>query len=249
MRDYTLPWVWSLLNPPKKYDDQKRLAVIIDAENTSPLKIKLVLDEIAKFGKASVKRIYGDWTTPQMNTWKKYLHKYSIQPIQQFTYTSGKNVTDSAMIVDAMDLLHSGNVDGFCIISSDSDYTRLAVRIRESGLEVYGFGEQKTPEAFRLACDQFIYIENLEPFNEITELTQLQKSVELQRDIELVKSAVEDASDENGWAFLSRVGIIIRNKKPDFDFRTYGYKKFIDFIQSMEIFEIDGDKLKLRLKE
>lgn len=249
MRDYYIPWMLNLLNNPRTTDDQKKLAVLIDAENISPNKIKLILDEIAKYGKANVKRIYGDWTNTKMNTWKESINKYSIHPIQQFTYTTGKNATDSALIIDAMDLLYSANVDSFCIISSDSDYTGLAKRIRESGLDVYGFGEQKTPEAFRQACDQFIYIENLRPFNTITDFNELQKSIELQRDFELIKSAIEDVSDENGWALLSRIGINIRNKKPDFDFRTYGYKKLIDLIRSTELYDIHEDNLKIRLKE
>ena len=226
---------------------QINLAVLIDAENISPQKIKDILDEVAKYGKASVKRIYGDWTTPQMNTWKDYLHKHAIQPVQQFRYTIGKNATDSAMIIDAMDLLYEGNIDGFCLISSDSDYTKLAVRIRESGLIAYGIGERKTPESFRHACDQFIYIENLGPIAESDEEKQVYDPIEFENDTELVKTAIEDASDEDGWAFLSRVSSIIRNKKPDFDFRTYGYKKFSDFIRNRAIFEISDDHQKVRM--
>lgn len=227
--------------------EQKNLAVLIDAENISPQKIKEILDEVAKYGKASVKRIYGDWTTPQMNTWKDYLHKHAIQPVQQFRYTIGKNATDSAMIIDAMDLLYSGNFDGFCLLSSDSDYTRLAVRIRESGLIAYGIGERKTPESFRHACDQFIYIENLGPIAESEETKQVYDPIEFENDTELVKTAIEDASDEDGWALLSRVGLIIRNKKPDFDFRTYGFKKFSDFIRNRAIFEVSDDHQKVRM--
>jgi len=226
---------------------QNNLAVLIDAENISPQKIKEILDEVAKYGKASVKRIYGDWTTPQMNTWKDHLHKHAIQPVQQFRYTIGKNSTDSAMIIDAMDLLYSGNFDGFCLLSSDSDYTKLAVRIRESGLIAYGIGERKTPEPFRHACDQFIYIENLGSIAESEETKQLYDPIEFDNDTELVKTAIEDASDEDGWALLSRVGLIIRNKKPDFDFRTYGFKKFSDLIRHRAIFEISDDHQKVRM--
>ncbi len=208
---------------------QQKLAVLFDGDNISPYKVSIILDEIAKLGTANVKRVYGDWTSSSMNTWKDILHKYSLQPIQQFTYTHGKNSTDSALIIDAMDILHSNIVDGFCIISSDSDYTRLAMRIRESGLVVYGIGELKTLEPFRQACDQFIFIENLEPERKPDFSTD---------DIrDLLLSAVEDAADEEGWAFLSQVGIIIRNKKPDFDYRSYGFKKLGALIKEMEFLE------------
>ena len=227
---------------------QKSLAVLIDAENISSSKIKEILDEVAKYGKASVKRIYGDWTTPQMNAWKDYLHKHSIQPIQQFVYTVGKNSTDSAMIIDAMDLLYSRHFDGFCLISSDSDYTKLAVRIRESGLVVYGIGERKTPEAFRQACDQFIYIENLGPIAESEKKEPIYEPSELEQDTELIKNAIDDISDEDGWAYLSTVGVIVRNKKPDFDHRTYGNKKFSNFIRSRKIFDLSEDNTKVRNK-
>ena len=234
---------------PTEINKQNNLAVLIDAENISPQKIKEILDEVAKYGKTSVKRIYGDWTTPDMNTWKDHLHQYAIQPIQQFRYTTGKNATDSAMIIDAMDLLYSHNFDGFCLLSSDSDYTKLAVRIRESGLIVYGIGERKTPESFRHACDQFIYIENLGPIDDSGEKKLLYDPTEFEIDMELVKTAIEDASDEDGWAFLSRVGLIIRNKKPDFDFRTYGFKKFSDFIRERTIFKISEDHQRVRIIE
>lgn len=226
---------------------QKNLAVLIDAENISPQKIKEILDEVAKYGKASVKRIYGDWTTPDMNTWKDHLQQHAIQPVQQFRYTTGKNATDSAMIIDAMDLLYSGNFDGYCLLSSDSDFTKLAVRIRESGLMAYGIGERKTPESFRHACDQFIYIENLGPVAESGEIKPSYDPNEFKDDVELVKTAIEDASDEDGWALLSRVGLLIRNKKPDFDFRTYGFKKFSDFIRKKALFEISDDHQKVRI--
>lgn len=209
---------------------QKKLAVVIDGDNISPHKVSIILDEIAKLGTANIRRVYGDWTSSSMNSWKDILHKFSLQPMQQFTYTHGKNSTDSALIIDAMDILHSNIVNGFCIISSDSDYTRLAMRMRESGLMVYGIGESKTPEPFRQACNQFILIENLEP-----EITTEISTDEIN---ELLLSAVEDASDEEGWAFLSQVGIIIRNKKPDFDHRTYGYRKLGDLIKAIEFLEI-----------
>jgi uncharacterized LabA/DUF88 family protein len=208
---------------------QKKLAVLFDGENISPQRVSIILDEIAKFGTTNIKRVYGDWTSSSMNSWKAILHKFSLLPIQQFTYTYGKNSTDSALIIDAMDILHSNIVDGFCIISSDSDYTRLAMRMKESGLVVYGIGELKTPEPFRQACNQFIFIENLEPREHVTFTDDIQ---------ELVLSAVEDAADEEGWAFLSQVGIILRNKKPDFDYRTYGYRRLGELVKEINFLEI-----------
>jgi uncharacterized LabA/DUF88 family protein len=210
---------------------QNKLAVLFDGDNISPHKVKIILDEIAKLGAANLKRVYGDWTSSSMSSWKDILHKFSLQPMQQFSYTVGKNSTDSALIIDAMDILHSNIVNGFCIISSDSDYTRLAMRMRESGLVVYGIGESKTPEPFRQACNQFILIENLDP--EISARNSID-------DIkELLVSAVEDAADEEGWAFLSQIGTIIRNKKPDFDQRTYGYKRLGLLIKETQLFEVE----------
>ena len=228
------------MNQPRKVDAQKRLAVLIDAENAQPTMIIHILDEIAKFGSANVKRIYGDWTSQQMSSWKKMLLKFSIQPIQQFKYTTGKNAVDSALIIDAMDLLHTAQYDGFCIVSSDSDYTRLASRIRESGLVVYGFGEKKTPEPFIKSCDQFIYTENLVPRFDSPE--QVLTALKLQGDKELVNlltSSVRDASDESGLANLADVGGIIRNKKPDFDQRTYGYTKLSNLFKAVGLFDLE----------
>ncbi len=222
--------------------NQQHLAVLIDADNSQPSIIEGLLDEIAQYGVASVKRIYGDWTDTQLKGWKKHLLEHGIQPIQQFAYTTGKNATDSAMIIDAMDLLYTGKFDGFCIVSSDSDFTRLASRIRESGVNVYGFGERKTPKPFVSACDKFIYTENLrkdaaaeQPEVDVTKARKL---------IAQLRDAVEDAADDSGWANLGTVGQLIANKHPDFDPRTYGFKKLGELIRATEAFEFkDEDPL------
>jgi len=225
---------------------QKKLAVLIDADNAQASIIKNLLDEIAKYGIASVKRIYGNWTTPQLQPWKDVLLAHSIVPIQQFNYSSGKNATDSALIIDAMDLLHAGNLDGFCIVSSDSDYTRLASRIRESGRIVYGFGEKKTPKPFVDACDKFIYTEILRA-GEHTEISSSSQPEALglnnvKNDVKflnLLKSSIEDSSDNEGWAELGLVGNNLQKRSPEFDSRNYGFRKFYDLIKSVGLFEID----------
>jgi uncharacterized LabA/DUF88 family protein len=210
---------------------QKRLAVLIDADNAQPLITEGLMSEVAKYGVASVKRIYGDWTTPSLSGWKSVLLEHSIQPVQQFRYTVGKNATDSAMIIDAMDLLYTKRFEGFCLVSSDSDFTRLASRIREEGLLVYGFGEKKTPKAFVSACDKFIFTEVLR-FQENIELAVKQKTAnELKRDAKLVallRSALDAASDESGWAHLGAVGSNIAKQAPEFDPRNYGFSKLFD---------------------
>jgi len=225
---------------------QKRLAVLIDAENAQASIIKNLLDEVANYGVASVKRIYGNWTTPQLQGWKDVLLSNSIIPIQQFSYTTKKNASDSALIIDAMDLLHAGNLDGFCIVSSDSDFTRLASRIRESGLMVYGFGEEKTPKAFVDACDKFIYTEILRPTEPVGTAAPIPRNpmvfkdvIKDQKFLKLLKNSVEDSSDERGWAELGLVGQNIQKKSPEFDSRNYGYRKFFDLIRSLDLFEID----------
>jgi len=204
---------------------QKRLAVLIDADNAQPSITEGFLSEVAKYGVASVKRIYGDWTTPSLAGWKAVLLEHSVQPIQQFRYTVGKNATDSAMIIDAMDLLYTKRFDGFCLVSSDSDFTRLASRIREEGLLVYGFGEKKTPKAFVSACDKFIFTEVLR-FQENVEAGLKPKTPnELKKDTKLVallRSALDAASDESGWAHLGAVGSNIAKQAPQFDPRNYG---------------------------
>jgi uncharacterized LabA/DUF88 family protein len=230
-------------------DNVARLAVLIDADNAQPSTVEALLAEVAKFGTAHVKRAYGDWTGTSLKGWKDQLLTQSIQPIQQFAYTTGKNATDAAMVIDAMDLLYSGRFDGFCIVSSDSDFTRLAARIRESGLTVYGFGERKTPKSFVAACDKFIYVENLAyaesaaaPAGEAVKSVPRATAAQLKRDTALVsqlRNAVEAASDDDGWAALASVGQIITNQSPDFDSRSYGYAKLSDLMAATALFDLD----------
>ncbi|HWX67361.1 MAG TPA: NYN domain-containing protein [Rhodanobacter sp.] len=224
--------------------DTTKLAVLIDADNARPAIVEGLLAEIAKYGTAHVKRIYGDWTKPDLNGWKEVLLRHSIQPIQQFRYTVGKNATDSAMIIDAMDLLYAERFDGFCIVSSDSDFTRLASRIRESGRIVYGFGEKKTPEPFRTACDKFIYTEVLAGATATeTETAPKQRSAkELRGDthlMNLLRGAIEAASDDTGWAGLGAIGSIINKQSPDFDSRNYGYAKLSGLIRGIGLFDTE----------
>jgi uncharacterized LabA/DUF88 family protein len=225
-------------------DANSSLAVLIDADNANPSIIAGLLAEVAKLGLASVKRIYGDWTTPDLGSWKASLLEYSIQPIQQFRYTTGKNATDSAMIIDAMDLLYTGSFSGFCLVSSDSDFTRLASRIRETGRRVYGFGERKTPRAFVTACDRFIYTEVFVQSHDDTSEKALKpySDKELRCDtklMNLVRSAIEAASDEAGWAQLSPVGSYINKTANDFDPRNYGFTKLSEMISAIGLFELD----------
>lgn len=220
---------------------QKKLAVLIDAENAQPSIIEGLLAEIAKYGIATLKRIYGDWTTPDLKGWKQILLEYAIQPYQQFRYTVGKNATDSAMIIDAMDLLYTAKLDGFCIVSSDSDFTRLASRIREAGLIVYGFGELKTPKAFVGACDKFTFTEILRK-DEPAVSSQKKSTKELKGDtrlVNLLRNAVEDSAHEDGWAYLANVGQNIANQAPEFDPRNYGYKKLGELIGALQLFDKD----------
>ena len=224
------------------------LAVLIDADNVPYSNIKGMLDEIAKFGNPTIKRIYGDWTKPTVSGWKQPLLEHAITPVQQYSYTTGKNATDSAMIIDAMDILHSEKVGGFCLVSSDSDFTRLAIRLRESGMFVIGIGERKTPNPFIVACDKFIYIEILE--NE--EALQRVASVDTPKDekinvepvnkklIQLLKNTIRDVADDDGWAYLGEVGNLIMKKRPDFDPRNYGFPKLTPLIKSQKkVFDID----------
>jgi len=232
-------------------ENTARLAVLIDADNAQASITEGLLAEVAKYGTAHVKRAYGDWTAPNLRGWKDQLLAQSIQPIQQFAYTTGKNATDSAMVIDAMDLLYSGRLDGFCIVSSDSDFTRLAARLRESGMTVYGFGERKTPKPFVAACDKFLYIENLRfASDDVASDVPGAKSVkpkpataaQLKGNTELVtllRNAVDAASDDDGWAPLSSVGNIITNQRPDFDSRSYGYGKLSDLIKATTLFDIE----------
>lgn len=226
-----------------------RLAVLIDADNTTRLApmTEALFAEIAKYGTASVKRIYGDWTQPNLASWKKVLAEHAIQPIQQFANTSGKNATDSALIIDAMDLLYTNRFDGFCIVSSDSDFTRLAVRIREAGLTAYGLGEQKTPKPFVSACDKFIYTELLAPPEEAAEQAAPKKKStrELRSDTKLMsqlRDGIKAASDEDGWAHLGAVGQHISKQAPDFDPRTWLYRKLSDLVVAIGLFEVEHRK-------
>lgn len=227
------------------HDLNAPLAVLIDADNTSSVIIEGLLGEVAKLGVASVKRIYGDWTTPNLGSWKQTLLDYSIQPIQQFRYTTGKNATDSAMIIDAMDLLYTGHFSGFCLVSSDSDFTRLASRIRESGRRVYGFGAKKTPRPFVSACDQFIYTEVFSQKSEGQSainglLTSSIRSLRCDTSLlNLIRSAVEACSDEVGWANLASVGTFITKTKTDFDPRSYGFDKLGDLVNAIGLFETE----------
>jgi len=222
-------------------DDTKKLAVLIDADNAQASIVDGLLAEIANYGIASVKRIYGDWTSSSLKGWKEILLLHSIQPIQQFAYTKGKNATDSAMIIDAMDLLYTNKFDGFCIISSDSDFTKLASRIRESGLLVYGFGEHKTPSAFVSACDKFIYTEVLRAKTDESKSITKKSSSELKQDAKLVnllRNAVEASSDESGWARLGPVGSNLAKQSSEFDPRNYGYAKLGELVKATNLFEV-----------
>jgi len=219
-----------------------RLAVLIDADNARPSVVEGLLEEVAKYGTAGVKRIYGDWTTPNLAGWKAVLLDHSIQPVQQFRYTVGKNATDSAMIIDAMDLLHARRLDGFCIVSSDSDFTGLARRIREDGLLVIGFGERKTPRPFVSACDRFIFTELLGPEALSREAVGRKTAKQLVADtrlVNLIRGAVEAASDDTGWAHLGAVGSNIAKQSPEFDARTYGYGKLSQLVATMPLLEIE----------
>jgi len=204
-----------------------KLAILIDAENAQASVVGDLLREVARYGTATIKRAYGDWTTPHLNGWKETLNSFAIQPIQQFRYTIGKNATDSALIIDAMDLLHGGRVDGFCLVSSDSDFTRLATRVREAGLAVYGFGEKKTPPAFVAACDKFIYTEILR--------APVAKPVAIEAPQETLKSlliaAIRGAAREDGWAPLSGVGSLVVKSNPAFDSRNYGCDKLGELVR------------------
>jgi len=224
----------------------EKLSVLIDADNAQPAIVEGLLTEIAKYGTANVKRIYGDWTLPDLKGWKEVLLQYSIQPIQQFRYTIGKNATDSAMIIDAMDLLYTNNFDGFCIVSSDSDFTKLAARIREAGLLVYGFGEKKTPGPFVSACDKFIFTEVLRSKDDDTIDIDRKTAADLKQDTKLVnllRNAVESSSDDSGWAHLASVGSHIAKQAPEFDPRNYGYKKLGELVTATTLFQVEARKV------
>ena len=238
-----------------------RLAVLIDADNVPYANVKAMLAEIARYGTPTIKRIYGDWTQPTLSGWKKVLLENAVTPIQQYSYTTGKNSTDSAMIIDAMDILYTNRVDGFCLVSSDCDFTRLATRLREAGKLVIGIGEQKTPTPFISACDRFIYLEILsddkkkkqrsmkargsqpaleEPGIGMPAAAVRQKGNRLPQEVsEMIIVSVNDLADENGWAFLGDVGNLLFKKQPSFDSRNYGYQKLSQLIQAMDRFEIE----------
>src|ERR1700743_166908 len=238
-------------NIMEAYKDLK-LAVLIDADNVPYANVKEMFEEIAKYGTPTFKRIYADWTKPTVSGWKKVLLENAITPIQQYSYSSGKNSSDSALIIDAMDILYTGKVDGFCIVSSDSDFTRLATRLREAGMKVIGIGEKKNLNPFITACDKFIYIEILkkgkavqdnssnkafsknEPVHASRPLNKIDPEI-----IEIISDSIDDLADENGWTYLGDLGSLIIKKKPDFDPRNYGFQKMSHLIRSMNQFETD----------
>ena len=229
--------------------EQQKFAVLIDGDNAQASLLTQILAEVSKAGLITTKRIYGDWTTTNMAQWKESLHKHAIQPMQQFRYTTGKNATDSAMIIDAMDLLHSNDVQGFCIVSSDSDYTRLAIRIRENGLFVIGVGEKKTPEAFVNACNQFIYCENLaftgEPKKKVWIKKEEEKGQETSGPLPLLIQGFETAAKEEEWTYLATMGTSLRQLDPAFDSRTYGHQKLQSLLKDYpETFVLKQDRSK-----
>ncbi|MGA8853071.1 MAG: NYN domain-containing protein [Christiangramia sp.] len=227
---------------------ETNLAVLIDGDNIPSAHVKEMMEEIAKYGNPTIKRIYGDWTKPHLNKWKNVLLENAIHPIQQYGYTQGKNATDSAMIIDAMDILYSNKVDGFCLVSSDSDFTRLATRLREASMKVIGIGEKKTPDPFIVACDKFIYIEILKHNTKESggDKTKEKESRKQNVDkitpkvIRLISQTISDVADEDGWAFLGDVGSLLQKKQPNFDSRNYGFQKLTPMINSIDKFEIES---------
>ncbi len=221
------------------------LAVLIDGDNIPSAHVKEMMEEIAKYGNPTIKRIYGDWTKPNLTKWKNLLLENAITPIQQYAYTTGKNATDSAMIIDAMDILYSGKVSGFCLVSSDSDFTRLATRLREAGMQVIGIGEKKTPNPFIVACDKFVYIEILknqeekkdDENNRDSDKTNVDKIT--RKEINLISTTISDLSDDDGWAFLGDVGSLLLKKQPNFDSRNYGFDKLTPLIKSIGNFDLE----------
>src|SRR5215831_9922924 len=232
----------------------RRFAVLIDADNTSPRIVAGLFDEIARFGEASVRRIYGDFSSPRLRAWTEVLQKYAIDPYQQFAYTSGKNASDIALVIDAMDLLHSRRFDGFCLVSSDSDFTRLASRLREEGADVYAFGAQTTPESFRQACRRFIYTENLLPDAQVATLEEEPVTKALQQPsaaIPILAKAIAQMETEDGWVGLRVVGQHLANIASDFDPRTYGYRKLSALVRKTGAFDLDqpeGRAMRIRAK-
>jgi uncharacterized LabA/DUF88 family protein len=229
----------------------RRFAVLIDADNTSPRIAAGLFEEIAKFGEASVRRIYGDFSGTRLKSWAEILQKYAIDPYQQFAYTTGKNASDIALVIDAMDLLHSGRFDGFCLVSSDSDFTRLASRLREEGADVYGFGARKTPESFRQACRRFIYTENLLPeaAPEAVGAGRTEPGQPASSAVQILNRAISQMETEDGWVGLGVLGRRLANMASDFDPRTYGFRKLSDLVRGSGAFEIDereGGAMRIR---
>jgi len=223
-----------------------KLAVLIDGDNIPSAYVKEMMEEIAKYGNPTIKRIYGDWTKPHLAKWKNILLENAITPIQQYGYTTGKNATDSAMIIDAMDILYSEKVNGFCLVSSDSDFTRLATRLREAGMVVFGLGEKKTPDPFIVACDKFIYIEILKQRTkvddkEVSKEEQQKSEVDkiTPKVIKLISATIADLADDDGWAFMGDVGNLLQKKQPNFDSRNYGFQKLTPLISSIDRFEVE----------
>lgn len=233
-----------------------RLAVLIDADNAPRTAMKEIMEEIAVYGNPTIKRIYGDWTAPNMNSWKPILLENAITPIQQYAYTTGKNATDSAMIIDAMDILYSQRVEGFVLVSSDSDFTRLATRLREAGMKVYGMGEKKTPQPFIASCDKFIYIEIIRDAAQQVENPQPKKNSNQQnsrssvpkKTINLIALSLADIADDDGYGALAALGNLLSKKQPDFDSRNYGFSKLSTMVQALDRFEIkkDGSSMYIR---
>lgn len=231
----------------------RRFAVLIDADNTSPRIAAGLFEEVAKFGEASVRRIYGDFSSTRLKSWADILQKYAIDPYQQFAYTTGKNASDIALVIDAMDLLHSRRFDGFCLVSSDSDFTRLASRLREEGADVYGFGARKTPESFRQACRRFIYTENLLPETQVTSVGEppAEPGAPAAAAVPILSKAIGQMETEDGWVGLGVVGQRLAAIASDFDPRTYGFRKLSDLVRSTGAFEVDqreGRAMRIRLK-
>lgn len=243
------------MNSEAREKRDKRIAVLIDADNVSDKYIKFIIDEVSNHGTPTYKRIYGDWTKPQLASWKTVLLNHSITPIQQYSYTTGKNATDAALIIDAMDILYSNNVDGFCIVSSDSDFTKLAARLREAGMYVLGMGEKKTPTPFIAACEKFKYLEVLSA-NMVNNTSRVESEkpgqtnghetksgmVTKEQLIDVIRNIINEISDEDGWAFLGEVGSVLTKRYPDFDSRNYGFSKLTPFVSSLKQFEIHSRK-------
>lgn len=218
--------------------EEKKIAILVDGDNAQPKLLKQIVDEVAKYGKATIRRIYGDWTSPQMNGWKTELNETSFSPIQKFAYTTGKNSTDSALIIDAMDILYSKNVDGFCIVSSDSDYTGLAKRIREEGILVIGIGEKKTPSAFIQSCEIFTFCENLIHTTKPSVESNLPKDL-----IDFIDKAYDKAAGDDDQAYMSEVGSILRKIDPTFDVRSYGFSTLSSFFKALDSYEVIDNKV------